>query len=161
MGRARRPGSCPGLVHGFLQISSQAPKLVRRLGIIAINTALEAGIYGNVNSTHAGGTHMMNGIGGSGDFARNAHLSIFVTKSMARDGDISSIVPMAPHVDHNEHDVDVIVTECGQADLRDYFERACVRGGQTPHLLGEAYAWYQRLEQTGTMRRPCKELQGA
>lgn len=165
---------------------SNAAELVRRLGIIAINTALEADIYGNVNSTHVGGTHMMNGIGGSGDFARNAHLSIFVTKSMARNGDISSIVPMVPHVDHNEHDVDVIVTECGLADLRglapreraraiihhcahpsyrdelrDYFERACVRGGQTPHLLGEAYAWHQRLEQMGTMRLPSKELQAA
>lgn len=45
---------------------SNAPELVRRLGVIAINTALEFDIYGNVNSTHVGGTHMMNGIGGSG-----------------------------------------------------------------------------------------------
>ena len=28
------------------------PELVRRLGIIGINTALEFDIYGNVNSTH-------------------------------------------------------------------------------------------------------------
>ena len=87
-------------------------------GIIAINTALEFDIYGNVNSTHVGGTHMMNGIGGSGDFARNAHLAIFVSKSMAKNGDISSVVPMVSHVDHTEHDVDVLVTECGLADLR-------------------------------------------
>ena len=78
----------------------------------------ECDIYGNVNSTHVGGTHMMNGVGGSGDFARNASLAIFVTKSTAKQGDISSIVPMVAHVDHNEHDVDVIVTECGLADLR-------------------------------------------
>ena len=70
---------------------SNHPEIVRRLGIIAINTALEFDIYGNVNSTHVGGTHMMNGIGGSGDFARNAHLSIFVTKSIAKGGDISSV----------------------------------------------------------------------
>ena len=144
---------------------SNAPEIVRRLGIIAINTALEFDIYGNVNSTHVGGTHMMNGIGGSGDFARNAHLAIFVSKSMAKNGDISSVVPMVSHVDHTEHDVDVLVTECGLADLRglapreraraiirhcvhpsyrealqDYFDRACERGGQTPHLLEEAFS---------------------
>ena len=103
---------------------SNAPEIVRRLGIIAINTALEFDIYGNVNSTHVGGTHMMNGIGGSGDFARNAHLAIFVSKSMAKNGDISSVVPMVSHVDHTEHDVDVLVTECGLADLRGLRERA-------------------------------------
>ncbi len=155
---------------------SNAPELVRRLGIIAINTALEFDIYGNVNSTHVGGTHMMNGIGGSGDFARNAHLAIFVSKSIAKNGDISSVVPMVSHVDHTEHDVDVLVTECGLADLRglapreraraiirhcvhpayrdaleDYFERACRRGGQTPHLLEEAFSWHQRFGETGSM----------
>jgi succinyl-CoA:acetate CoA-transferase len=156
---------------------SNAPEIVRRLGIIAINTALEFDIYGNVNSTHVGGTHMMNGIGGSGDFARNAHLAIFVSKSMAKNGDISSVVPMVSHVDHTEHDVDVLVTECGLADLRglapreraravirncvhpsyrdalqDYFDRACERGGQTPHLLEEAFSWHQRFNETDTMR---------
>jgi succinyl-CoA:acetate CoA-transferase len=97
---------------------SNHPEVIRRLGVLAINTALEADIYGNVNSTHVGGTHMMNGIGGSGDFARNAHLAIFVTKSVAKNGAISSLVPMVSHVDHNEHDVDVLVTEQGLADLR-------------------------------------------
>ncbi|TKI78799.1 acetyl-CoA hydrolase, partial [Bacillus wiedmannii] len=82
------------------------------------NTALELDIYGNVNSTHVLGTKMMNGIGGSGDFARNARLAIFVTKSIAKGGNISSIVPFVSHVDHTEHDVDVIVTEQGYADLR-------------------------------------------
>ncbi|MFX8141482.1 acetyl-CoA hydrolase/transferase C-terminal domain-containing protein, partial [Acinetobacter baumannii] len=80
-----------------------------------LNTALEFDIYGNVNSTHVGGTHMMNGIGGSGDFARNGQLSIFVSKSVAKDGAISSVVPMVSHVDHSEHDVDVLVTEWGLA----------------------------------------------
>ncbi|SEF78732.1 succinyl-CoA:acetate CoA-transferase [Bryocella elongata] len=97
---------------------SNAAEVIRRLGVIGINTALEANIYGNVNSTHVNGTHMMNGIGGSGDFARNGRLAIFVTKSIAKDGDISSMVPMVPHVDTNEHDVDVLVTEQGIADLR-------------------------------------------
>ncbi|MBB3932897.1 succinyl-CoA:acetate CoA-transferase [Kaistia hirudinis] len=156
---------------------SNHPEVIRRLGIIGINTALECDIYGNVNSTHVGGTHMMNGIGGSGDFARNAYLAVFVTKSLAKGGTISRIVPMVPHVDHNEHDVDVIVTENGLADLRglapreraeviiancmhadfrdqarDYFTRALKRGGQTPHLLNEAFEWYDRLEKTGSMK---------
>src|SRR5208283_4487300 len=97
---------------------SNHPEVVRRLGIMAINTALEFDIFGNVNSTHVSGTHMMNGIGGSGDFARNAYMSVFVTKSIAKDGRISSVVPMVSHVDHTEHDVDILVTEQGLADLR-------------------------------------------
>jgi len=155
---------------------SNHPEVVRRLGIIGINTALEFDIYGNVNSTHVDGTHMMNGIGGSGDFARNAYISIFVSKSEAKNGAISSIVPMVTHVDHTEHDVDILVTEQGLADLRglaprerasliinncahpdyrdqlnDYFERACERGGHTPHLLEEAFSWHSRRKQTGSM----------
>jgi succinyl-CoA:acetate CoA-transferase len=155
---------------------SNHPEVVRRLGLIAINTALECDIYGNVNSTHVAGTHMMNGIGGSGDFARNAHLSVFVTKSLAKRGAVSSIVPMVTHVDHTEHDVDVIVTEHGLADLRglaprerarvvvdqcvdplyrdllkDYLRDANRRGGHTPHVLEEAFAWHTRLRETGSM----------
>jgi succinyl-CoA:acetate CoA-transferase len=157
---------------------SNHPEVVRRLGVIAMNTALEVDIYGNVNSTHVSGTHMMNGIGGSGDFARNAGLTIFVTKSTAKDGRISSVVPFVTHVDHTEHDVDVLVTERGIADLRgltprerakviiqnlahpdyrdellDYYQRALARGGHTPHLLGEALSWHQRFAETGDMRK--------
>jgi acyl-CoA hydrolase len=61
---------------------------------------------------------MMNGIGGSGDFERNAFLSIFTCSSVAKGGMISAIVPFCSHVDHTEHDVNVIVTEQGVADLR-------------------------------------------
>lgn len=148
---------------------SNHPEVIRRLGVIGINTALEVDIYGNINSTHVNGTHMMNGIGGSGDFARNAYLSIFVTKSLAKGGRISSVVPMVPHVDHTEHDVDVIVTENGLADLReliiahcahpdyreallDYFQRATARGGHTPHILEEAFSWHTRQQATGSMQ---------
>ncbi|MCP1621632.1 succinyl-CoA:acetate CoA-transferase [Pseudomonas nitroreducens] len=155
---------------------SNHPEVVRRLGIIGINTALEFDIYGNVNSTHVGGTKMMNGIGGSGDFARNAHLAIFVTKSIAKGGNISSVVPMVSHVDHTEHDVDILVTEVGLADLRglaprerarviidncvhpsyrdalnSYFDAACERGGHTPHILREALEWHINLEERGHM----------
>lgn len=156
---------------------SNHPEVVQRLGLITINTALEADIYGHVNSTHVMGTHMMNGIGGSGDFTHNAHTAIFVTKSVAKDGLISSIVPMVPHVDHTEHDVDILVTEVGLADLRglapreraqviinncvegeykamlqDYVAEANLRGGQTPHVLEKALSWHQRLYETGSMK---------
>lgn len=97
---------------------SNNPEVIRRLGIISMNTAIEADIYGNVNSTHINGSRLMNGIGGSGDFTRNASISIFTTASTAKGGNISSIVPQVCHVDHSEHDVQVIITEIGVADLR-------------------------------------------
>lgn len=156
---------------------SNGPEIIRRLGIIAINTALECDIYGNVNSTHVAGTKMMNGIGGSGDFTRHAHIAIFVTKSVAKGGAISSVVPMVSHTDHTDHDVDILVTEQGLADLRglapreralkviehcahpsyradllSYFERACEKGGQTPHILREALSWHANFVETGSMK---------
>jgi hypothetical protein len=97
---------------------SNSPEVVRRLGIISINTAIEVDIAGNVNSTHVLGRNMMNGIGGSGDFARNAFLSIFTCPSTAKGGKISTIVPLVCHLDHSEHSVQIIVTEQGVADLR-------------------------------------------
>lgn len=97
---------------------SNNPGLVRRLGVIAINTALEADIFGNINSTHVMGTKMMNGIGGSGDFTRSSYVSIFVTPSVAKDGKISAFVPLVSHQDHSEHSVKVIISEYGIADLR-------------------------------------------
>jgi len=155
---------------------SNHPEIIRRLGLISVNTALEVDIYGNVNSTHVSGSKMMNGIGGSGDFARNARLAIFVTKSIAKGGNISSIVPFVSHVDHTEHDVDVIITEQGYADLRglapterapliiencahpmykqqllDYYHEALANGGQTPHILEKAFSWHVNLAKTGTM----------
>ncbi len=157
---------------------SNHPETARRLGVIAINTAIEADIYGNVNSSHIMGTRIMNGIGGSGDFSRNAAITIFTTPSTAKNGDISSIVPMVSHVDHTEHEVMVLVTEFGYADLRglapkeravkiiencvhpdyrdklmDYFVRACEKQpSQTPHILKEALSWHVRFEETGTMK---------
>ncbi len=97
---------------------SNSPEIVRRIGIISINTAIEVDITGNVNSTHVLGRSMMNGIGGSGDFARNAFLSIFTCPSTAKNGSISTIVPLVSHLDHSEHSVQIIVTDQGVADLR-------------------------------------------
>ena len=158
---------------------SNHPELIRRLGLISMNAMIEADIYGNVNSTHLMGSSIMNGIGGSGDFARNAYLSIFMTPSVAKNGAISCIVPMASHVDHTEHDVQILVTEQGLADLRghsptqraeiiidkcahpdyrdalrDYVARAKkgASGQHTPHLLDEALSWHSRYVKTGHMK---------
>jgi len=157
---------------------SNHPELIRRLGCIAMNGLIEADIYGNVNSTQVMGSRIQNGIGGSGDFARNAYISCFVTPSTAKGGNISAIVPMASNVDHITQDVQVIVTEQGLADLRglspkqrakviinncahpmyrdmlqDYYDRALTSsyGLQSPHMLTEALSWHQRFIETGSM----------
>lgn len=43
---------------------------------------------------------------------------MFMTPSIAKDGKISAFVPMVSHVDHNEHSVQIMVSEQGLADLR-------------------------------------------
>lgn len=157
---------------------SNHPEVVRRLGVIAMNTAIEVDIYGHINSTNIMGSRMMNGLGGSGDFTRNGYISIFTTASIAKNGDISSIVPMVAHVDHTEHDVEIIVTEQGLADLRgtsprerarliiekcahpyykdflrDYLKRAEKSPNKyQPHILKEALSWHERYLKTGSMR---------
>ena len=97
---------------------SNNPEVIRRLGVISMNTAIEADIFGNINSSHVSGTRLMNGIGGSGDFTRNAYTSIFMCPSIKKDDCISTIVPMCTHVDHTIHSADIIVTDQGVADLR-------------------------------------------
>lgn len=157
---------------------SNNPEIIRRLGSISMNTAIEVDIFGHVNSTHIMGTNVVNGIGGSGDFTRNAYLSIFVTPSTVKNGTISCIVPMVSHVDHTEHDVHIIVTEQGLADLRglspreramlivekcahpdyrselkDYYSEAIQRGGHTPHLIEKSLSWHTRYLEEKTMKR--------
>jgi succinate CoA transferase len=151
------------------------PEIIRRLGVISINTALEADIFGNVNSTHVTGNKMMNGIGGSGDFTRSAYVSVFVTPSVAKDGKISAFVPMVSHVDHTEHSVKVIISEYGIADLRCKSARQRAESiinncahpeyrpllkeylangakGQTPVDLYNAFAFHKAFLETGDMR---------
>ncbi len=155
------------------------PEVIRRLGCIAMNGMIEADIYGNVNSTHIMGSRIQNGIGGSGDFARSAYISIFMSPSCAKGGAISTIVPQVSHVDHIDQDVQVLVTEQGLADLRghspkqrarlviekcahpdyrpmleDYYDRALAGayGKHSPSLLNEALSWHQRFIETGTMK---------
>jgi len=154
---------------------SNNPELARRMGLITINTALEADIFGNVNSTHVLGQKMMNGLGGSGDFTRNAYISIFTTPSTAKNGAISAIVPMVSHVDQSEHSVKVIITEHGIADLRGKspVQRAheiidnCVapeyqevlreylkltKNAHTPQNLQACFAMHTQFMKTGSMQ---------
>jgi succinate CoA transferase len=153
---------------------TNSPEIVRRMGVITINTALEADIFGNINSTHVLGTKMMNGLGGSGDFTRAAFLSVFVTPSTAKEGKISAFVPMVSHLDHNEHSVKIIITEHGVADLRckspiqrartiidncvdpsyrpllnDYLNMGIV--GQTPQNLNCCFSFHQEFSKSGDM----------
>jgi succinyl-CoA:acetate CoA-transferase len=158
---------------------SNHPEIIRRLGCIAMNGLIEADIYGNVNSTHIMGSRIQNGIGGSGDFARNSYISIFMSPSVAKGGAISTIVPQVSHVDHINQDVQVLVTDQGLADMRGlspkqrarlviekcahpdfrpmlevYFERAQhgAYGNHSPSLVGESLSWHQRFIETGSMR---------
>ena len=158
------------------QAISNHPEVVRRLGIISINTAIESDIFGYVHSTHVMGSNLMNGIGGSGDFTRNAYISIFTCPSIAKGGKISAIVPLVSHMDHSEHSVQVIITEQGVADLRgkDPGERArlivencahpsyrdllrgyfqSVKDGHTPQTLQNAFAMHQQFLADGDMSK--------
>jgi succinyl-CoA:acetate CoA-transferase len=157
---------------------SNHPEPIRRMGVLACNGMIEADIYGNNNSTHIMGSRMQNGIGGSGDFTRNSFISCFVSPSTAKGGAISCIVPMVSHHDHTEHDVMVIITEQGVADLRglaprkraqavikvahpdyrpllqDYVDQAAkvANSAHTPHDLTKALSWHVRMLETGTMQ---------
>jgi acetyl-CoA hydrolase len=141
-----------------------------------MNTAIEIDLFGNVNSTHVMGRMLMNGIGGSGDFTRNAYISIFSCPSTQKNGNISTIVPLVAHTDHNEHSVQVVVTEQGVADLRgrDPHERArlliencahpeyrdhllgylnLLQKGHTPQSLSRSFAMHRCFEDCGDMRK--------
>ncbi|KAF9266564.1 acyl-CoA carboxylate CoA-transferase [Marasmius fiardii PR-910] len=165
---------------------ANSPELIRRLGVIAMNTPLEVDIYGHANSTNALGSRMLNGLGGSADFLRNAKLSIMHTPSSRPTKDdptgISCIVPFASHIDQTEHDLDVVVTEQGLADLRglaprerapviikncahpdyrdmllDYYERSlheCMKrgAGHEPHMLRHAFKFHTNFMEKGTMK---------
>ena len=155
---------------------SNCQEVISRLGVCAMNTALEVDIYGHVNSTKVCGTSMMNGIGGSSDYTTSATLAIFTCSSTAKDGKISSIVPFCSHIDHTEHHVDAIITEYGIADLRgkcpaeradllisiahpdyrpilrEYQRMSSQTGGQTPHMLTAAFALHDTYLRKGDMR---------
>ena len=156
---------------------TNSAEVISRLGLVALNTGVEIDIYGNVNSSHVSGSRVVNGIGGGASFAQNAGLSVILIPSTAKGGAISNIVPMVSHQDISEHDVDVVVTEHGIADLRGlddgersdavvancasetyrgqltaYLEKAREQcGGHHPQLPEAAFGWYRRLKEEGTM----------
>jgi acetyl-CoA hydrolase len=161
-------------------------EIIQRLGCISMNAAIEGDMYGHINSTLIEGSKMVHGIGGSGDFFRNAYLSIAhfpSTRASPKDPTgISCIVPMCSHVDHTEHDINILVTEQGLADLRqvsprkrakliietcahpdfkqillDYYnfaEKKCIASGRghEPQILSKVFQMYQNLEEHGTMK---------
>lgn len=156
---------------------SNNPEVIARIGVCSLNTAIEADIYGHVNSTKLCGTKMMNGIGGSADFTNNAYLSIFTCRSEVKNGAISSIVPFCSHIDHTSHFIDAIATEYGVADLRhkssmemaeamiaiahpdyrpilrEYLKIAAPYGGHTHHCLNAAFALHDTFLRKGDMRK--------
>ncbi|KAJ5183773.1 hypothetical protein N7492_001389 [Penicillium capsulatum] len=165
---------------------SNSPEIIRRLGCIGMNTPVEVDIYAHANSTCVMGSRMLNGLGGSADFLRNSKYSIMHTPSTRPSKTdptgLSCIVPFATHVDQTEHDLDVIVTEQGLADVRglsprerarviikkcshpdyypiltDYLDRAefeCLKKGMghEPHLLFQAFKMHQNFQEKGTMK---------
>nr|AGM32840.1 acetyl-coA hydrolase [Coptotermes formosanus] len=170
------------------QSVSNSAEVIRRLGVIAMNTPVEVDIYGHGNSTHAGGTRLVNGLGGSGDFERNGYLSILhcpaARKTKQDPTGISGIVPMCSHTDHTEHDIDVIVTDQGLADLRglapvprarliiekcvhpsykaqltEYLEMSIKAtqpkgAGHEPHILSKVFKMHTGLQEKGSMHLP-------
>lgn len=165
---------------------SNSPEIIRRLGVIGMNTPVEVDIYAHANSTCVMGSRMLNGLGGSADFLRSAKYSIMHTPSTRPSKTdptgVSCIVPMCTHVDQTEHDLDIVVTEQGLADVRglspkqrarviiqkcahpeyrgilqDYFDKAefeCLRKGwgHEPHLLWNAFDMHKNLNENGTMK---------
>jgi len=151
---------------------------VSSLGILALNTGIEMDLFGNVNSSHIGGTQVVNGIGGGAAFAANAGLSVMLMPSVRKDGRISCFVPATPHVDVIHHDVDVVISEFGTADLRGRddvecaqsiiencahpvyrpglqlaLEKALSHGGHHPMVLSGSFSWQEALQKSGTMRK--------
>lgn len=155
---------------------TNSSEVIARLGPVTLTSGIEMDIYGNINSSHIAGSRVVNGLGGGANFAQNGSLSVMMIVSENKAGAISTIVPMVSHQDISEHDVDVVVTEHGVADLRgksdveraeaiiencaglyreqlrDYLQRAREKtGGHHPILLDEALSWHIALKEKGTM----------
>lgn len=90
--------------------------------LVAINTALEIDLDGQVNVETAGGS-TIGGIGGHPDFAfaaarLPASLSVIALTSTSRNGRPTLVEHLDGPVTTPSHDVNVVVTEHGTADLR-------------------------------------------
>jgi acyl-CoA hydrolase len=100
-------------------------EILSQLGkFVAINSAIEVDLTGQVNAETASGEYI-GGTGGQGDFVRGAQMasagrSIIALPSTARDDAISRIVPYLADgiVTTPRSDAHLIITEFGVADLR-------------------------------------------
>jgi acyl-CoA hydrolase len=109
----------------FTYMHTHRAEVLCRLGpIVAINSAIEVDLTGQINAEIAMGEYI-GGIGGQGDFVRGAQMaaggrSIIALPATAREGRISRIVPRleAGIVTTARGDADVIATEFGAAELR-------------------------------------------
>jgi len=143
---------------------SNHPAVIRRLGVIAMNAALEVDIFGNANASHIYGTDIVNGVGGSSEFTRNSYLPIIMCPSIVKGGKVSCVVPMCPHIDNNEHSVQIIVTDQGLADLRGLgpMQRARTIIDHCAHPAYRDYLYrYLEKSRTGHIRhnlRACFEM---
>lgn len=161
------------------QSISNGASQIKKFSPVSMNMALEIDIYGNVNSTHAFGSKMMNGVGGAADFSTNSSISMFMTPSIVGGGKISCIVPKVPHVDNCARDVDYVITEIGYANLkgktpleraesiiencahpdyrqalRDYVEtsKKVTNNFYEPTDLEKAFSFHTRFLKTGSMK---------
>ena len=104
------------VTHGILELA-QVP------GLVAVNSALEVDLTGQVNAETLGGRYV-GAIGGQVDFFRGAGaspggLAVMALPSTADRGTRSRVVArLAGPVTSCRADVDVVVTEHGVADLR-------------------------------------------
>lgn len=117
------------------------PAVLRRLdGLVAVNSALEVDLSGQVNAETLNGVHVGT-VGGQVDFVRAAMASrggrsIIALPSTARGGTVSRIVvrSAAGVTTTARSDADVVVTEYGVADLR-----GVPLGGRAERLIAIAH----------------------
>jgi acyl-CoA hydrolase len=108
----------------FTLIHTHRAEILSQLDkIVAINSAIEVDLTGQVNAEVADGAHI-GAVGGQGDFVRGAQMaahgrSIIALPATARSGKVSRIVPrLSGPVTTARCDADLFVTEHGVADLR-------------------------------------------
>ena len=119
--------------------------------LVAVNSALEVDLYGQANAERLDG-RQISGVGGLSDFLRGARLSeggvpIVALNATAKGGTLSRIVPVLTSgtVSVSRHDMGVVITEYGAADLRgldvDARAQALIAVAAPQHRDALANAW--------------------
>ncbi|CAN5803372.1 acetyl-CoA hydrolase/transferase C-terminal domain-containing protein [soil metagenome] len=103
---------------------THAPQVLAAVeGLVAVNAALSVDLFGQANLEMLGG-RAVSGVGGAADFARAASLapsglSIVALPAASGEARAPRIVPRLDGVvSLPRHDIDIVVTEHGAADLR-------------------------------------------